>query len=362
MVRAEERLEIRVETITSAVLSIAEKHLGEFRIRNGQVVTKICPFCQGGDNGDENTFAVGLYNGAYSCLRGGCNKTGNLRDLCNHFGVMHDDLTYNPKPIGVNKKKIYEKPDASKYTVINEEGVTYLGVRKISEQTISDFNLLSDDQGNIVFPFFREGELVFVKYRKPYKDKSGPKEWQDKNTEPILFGMDMASFHKPLIITEGEIDALSLYEAGCANVVSVPSGCNNMEWITNCWDWLEKFSQIILFGDSDEPGIEMCNTLMKRLGEDRCMMPKEYPEFILNGELKGRPCKDANEILYCYGPEVLKSIVDSCEPAPIKGVLNLASVPFIDPSTIPRIFTRVPALDNAIGGLGEGGVTVFTGK
>ena len=29
---------------------------------------------------------------------------------------------------------------------------------------------------------------------------------------------------------------------------------------------------------------------------------------------------------------------------------------------MPRIFTRIPALDNMIGGLAEGGVTVFSGK
>lgn len=349
-----------MDTITSTVLSIAEKHLGEFRIRNGQIVAVTCPFCKGGDNGDQNTFAVGMYNGAWSCLRGGCGKTGSLKELCDYFGEHPGDITYNPKPIG-NKKKVYEKPDGSNYCPMTEEVVTYFGVRKISEETLNEFNIMSDNKGNIVFPFFRDGELVFAKYRKPYKN-DGPKEWQDTNTEPILFGMDLASFHQPLIITEGEIDALSLYEAGCTNVVSVPCGCKNMEWITNCWDWLEKFSQIIIFGDSDEPGLEMANTLMKRLGEDRCMMPSEYPPLIINGEEKGRPCKDANEILYSYGPDVLRELVEKCEPAPIKGVLNLASVPFVDPSSIPRVYTRIPALDNAIGGLGEGGVTVFTGK
>ena len=237
-------------------------------------------------------------------------------------------------------------------------------MRRISEQTLRDFNVSATTEGNIFFPFFRNKELVFAKYRKPkkYQKGDGPKEWQDRNTEPILFGMDMVSFNKPLIITEGQIDALSLYEAGCTNVVSVPCGCSNLDWINSCWDWLENFSQIVIFGDNDDPGTEMIANVMKRLGEDRCMIPPDYPDLIIDGENAGRACKDANEILYSYGAEYLQEFVKTCEPAPIKGVLNLASIPFVDPTSIPRIYTRIPALDNAIGGLGEGTVTVFTGK
>lgn len=38
------------------------------------------------------------------------------------------------------------------------------------------------------------------------------------------------------ITVTGNCDALSLYEAGARNVVSVPSGCTNLEWIDHCWD------------------------------------------------------------------------------------------------------------------------------
>lgn len=352
-----------MDSMTSAVIELAEKHLGDFKIRNGQIVAKICPFCRGGNSHDLDTFAVGMHNGAYCCKRGSCNKTGSFKDLCDYFGVHHPELNNLPKIVGT-VRKTYEKPNIDDLKPLTEDIITYFAIRKISEQTLNDFRISSDENGNIVFPFFRNNELTYVKYRKAKKHTKadGPKEWSMRNTEPILFGMDNIAFNKPLIITEGQIDAMSLYEAGCTNVVSVPCGCNNMEWINLCWDWLESFSQIIIFGDSDEPGIEMCNTLMKRLGEDRCMIPKEYPELIVNGQSANRSCKDANEILYCYGPETLKSIVDACEPAPIKGVLNLASVQFVDPTTMPRIYTRIPELDNMIGGFGEGSLTVISGK
>lgn len=352
-----------MDSTTSAVIELADKHLGEFKIRNGEIVAKTCPFCNGGNSHDFYTFAIGMHNGSWSCLRGGCGKKGSFKDLCDFFGE-HPSINMSiPREMG-GRKKAYEKPDPDMLQDITEDIVTYFGIRKISEQTLKDFKIASDSNGNIVFPFYRDGILTYVKYRKPKRVEKGdgPKEWQNKNTESILFGMDMVSFNKPLIITEGQIDAMSLYEAGCTNVVSVPAGCNNMDWVDNCWDWLEKFNQIILFGDNDEPGIEMVSVLMKRLGEDRCMVPKDYPELIINGHSQNRACKDANEILYCYGPEALQEMVNACEPAPIKGVLNLARVPFVDPSTLPRIYTKIPQLDNMIGGFGEGTLTILSGK
>ncbi len=350
-----------MQNITGAVIGLCERHIGEFRIRNGQAVAKYCPFCKGGAHADTETFSIGLYNGAFSCLRGGCSKSGSFRELCEFFGETAIDEIALPRE---KTKKTYVKPDPQLLKPVTEEIITYFAKRRISETTLSDFNISADANGNIVFPFYRNSELVYVKYRKPQKHKKedGPKEWTERNLEPILFGMDNVSFNAPLYITEGEIDALSLYEAGVHNVVSVPSGCNNFDWVTICWDWLERFQQIVLFGDSDEPGAEMVNTLMKRLGEDRCMLAPVYPQLVVNGTDMGRLCKDANEILYAYGPETLSELAHASEHVPIKGILNLADVNFIDPTSVPKIFTRIPELDNMIGGLCEGGVTIFSGK
>ena len=69
---------------------------------------------------------------------------------------------------------------------------------------------------------------------------------------------------KPLVITEGEPDCMSVIEAGYTNAVSVPNGCNSMKWIEQCWDWLEQFQKIIVWGDGDEPGIKARNEICNR--------------------------------------------------------------------------------------------------
>lgn len=351
-----------MEEMGTAVLELAGKHLGNFKVKNGQVVAEYCPICKGNTH-DRETFAIGLSNGLWQCLRGTCGKKGNFKQLCDMFGEQAP-TTYSLPTITQQRKKSYDRPNSEELCPVTPEIIKYFALRRISEQTMQDWKISADKNGNIVFPFYRDGELVYVKYRKPkrHAKEDGPKEWQMANTEPILFGMDMVSFNKPLVITEGEFDALALYEAGVSNVVSVPCGCNNLDWIELCYDWLEKFNQIILFGDSDEPGMLMVSTLSKRLGEDRCMIPKEYPEMIWNGEDKNRICKDANEILICYGPEALKSIVDSCEPAPIKGVIDVGKIVYVDPIFKPRIMTKIPLLDLMTGGFQEGGVTILSGK
>lgn len=351
-----------MDSMAAAVINLAEKHLGSFRVKNGQVIAEYCPFCNGHEV-DKETFAIGLNNGCWNCLRGSCGKKGSFKELSEFFGEQAP-VGYSLPKMTEQKKKSYTRPSTDDLYPMTEEMVTYFATRHISEQTMLDWQIAADKDGNIVFPFYRDNELIYVKYRKPkrYEKSDGPKEWQMHNTEPILFGMDMTSFNKPLVITEGEIDCLALYESGVTNVVSVPCGCNNLEWVNLCWEYLEKFNQIILFGDSDEPGLEMVSILSKRLGEDRCMIPKEYPEFIWEGKDQNRICKDANEILMCYGPEFLKEMVDSCEPAPIKGVLELSKIPFIDPTTVPRLLTKIPALDNMIGGFSEGSLCIISGK
>lgn len=357
-----------MDSIYNAVMDLANKYLKPYKVKNGQVVPELCPFCGKEQTHDKETFAIGTYNGLWNCLRGSCHgingsREGNFKQLCDYFGETSFEFSSLPKSIRA-AKKVYVKPDPTKFKDITEAGINYLASRGISPDTIKDFGLLSDEEGNIVFPFYRDKKLVYIKKRKPkkYYKGDGPKEWQEANTEPILFGMDNVSFRKPLVICEGEIDALSLYEAGVHNVVSVPAGCNNTEWVDLCWDWLESFNEIILFGDSDEPGMEMVSILMKRLGEDRCMVPKEYPELIFNGKDYNKICKDANEILMCYGADNLKALVDACEPAPIKGLLDVSTIPYVNPASIPRIITKIPALDKMIGGFAEAGLTIISGQ
>lgn len=351
------------EATKAQLIQFADQFLAPYKVRvkiSGkieEIVPSLCPFCGGGDNHDEDTFALSVDKGVFVCKRGSCGKRGRFDVLAEHFGSSASVKRSIPE---VQKtEESFVLPDTLTFPPTSAI-YDYFDRRKISKETVDAFKIASDADGNIVFPFYFNGTNIFEKYRKPFKhDKKSkaPKEWRCAGAKSILFGMDACSFNQPLVITEGQIDAMSLYEAGITNVVSVPSGCEDLNWIQHCYDWLEHFRTIILFGDNDDPGRAMVQNVAKRLDETRCLIVDDYP---LRPD--GRPCKDANEVLYFHGGFQLIDMVESAKAFPVKGLLNLAAVAPYDPTTVPRIKTMIPALDATIGGLIDGGITIFTGK
>lgn len=350
------------EAAVSEMLSFADTFLVPYAVREKtdgtrEIVPRLCPFCKGGEHEDEHSFALSLDYGVYVCKRGSCGQRGRFQMLAEHVGFK----TTIAAPTGSKKKKKsqFSLPQVELLPP-TEEAYAFFKSRGISKETVDAFRIASDEKGNIVFPFYFSGENVFVKFRKPYKrqpaDKS-PKEWREPGTKAILFGMDDCSFKKPLVITEGQIDAMALYEAGIRNVVSVPSGCEDMSWIENCWSWLEKFKTIVLFGDNDDPGKQMIARVITRLDESRCRIVDDYPD-----KPNGDPCKDANEVLYYHGGMKLIDMIESAREIPVKGLINLGDVIPVALDSIPNIRTRIPDLDRAIRGLREGGVTIWTGR
>lgn len=77
----------------------------------------------------------------------------------------------------------------------------------------------------------------------------------------------------------GEIDKLSMEEAGFKNVVSVPEGANRtvrpvpkpskdkaFAYVWNCWAATEQAACILLATDDDGPGHALAEELARRLG------------------------------------------------------------------------------------------------
>ena len=340
---------------TNQIVDFANRHLEPYKINNRsrEISPLYCPICHGGGNRDKHTFFLNIDSGLACCKRGSCEWKGTIAMLADKFG--EDPSQYGGQAYN-RKKKVFVKPEIQlnpRTDVINH----YFDQRGISESTLDKYNIAADDNGNVIFPFYEGDTMVFVKYRKPIiPSPHKMKEWQEPDTKPVLFGMQTCSFDKPLVICEGEIDALSCSEAGIDNVVSVPCGCDDLYWVELCWDWLEQFKTIVLFGDNDVPGRKMVDQLVKRFGEDRCKVVKSYPD-----KSDGIPCKDPNEILTECGDLELIESFESAEDIPVKGIIQLADVVPIDVTTIPRIQIGIPKLDEALGGLALGAITVFTG-
>src|SRR5699024_2896695 len=131
-------------------------------------------------------------------------------------GVLKDDKVkyIKPKPVPLN---------------VSEKVKKYLGNRGISEYTIQRFKICSKDINGmewILFPFYKNEELVNYKYRNAKKDFM-----QEKGAELTMWNYDGVKGLEQIIITEGIIDAISIYESGLHNVCSVPNGATSMNFL-----------------------------------------------------------------------------------------------------------------------------------
>jgi twinkle protein len=330
----------------------ARRHLGQYKVRGSEIVASLCPFCGGGTHKDRETFALNVSKLTFNCKRGSCGRSGTFWQLCREFGEEAD--RQDNYEIFHKQQRVYKKP-AVKIRPITNQAEQYLSLRKISRATLDRCGVGTDDSGNILFTYYDEtGEHVFTSFRPAKKLDSGDmKAWRETNTKPVLYLMNLCTVDKPLIITEGQIDALSLIEAGIENAVSVPSGSEDFTWLDTCWNWLQQFNSIILFGDNDVPGRDMVQRLIIRLGTYRCStIPIEF--------YKG--CKDANEILYRHGKDTLKLAVENAKPIPIAGLIDLADVKPFDVRNVERVKSNISFLDAATGGFLMGELSVWTGK
>lgn len=212
-----------------------------------------------------------------------------------------------------------------------------------SGQRDQDGQVNADQAGDIlVFPFIRNGFEVGAKYRA-----KGKRFWQKPDCPKLFFNGDvlddpsLIDGSHALVITEGEVDALSFIAAGYPFVVSVPDGAppardkngrlinvpegtadidiendDKFSFIVNEWDALAKIKSIIIATDGDEPGQRLAKELTRRLDKIRCMFVT-YPEG----------CKDANEVLEKHGPLAVMDLVKGAKPYPVSGVYSFNDLP-----------------------------------
>jgi len=320
----------------------ASKHFKEYKQKGAEIIPTYCPFCYGGQNSDKYTFALNIENETYNCKRGSCDKSGHFSQLLKHFG--ENAPTHEIK----RPTKTYKKPK-TEVNPATKKVEDYLILRGISKDVWQHFGV-GEHKGNIAFPYYDEtGQLTLMKFRKPEKyTGNGQKAWREEGGKAIFWGMQHCRPGKPLIITEGEFDALSLAEVGLVNVASVPSGAEDLTCVDHCWDWLEQFRKIIIWPDNDEPGQEMCQKLINKLGSWRCAVVETEH-------------KDANECLYKAGVDAVIECVDNAKDVPIAGLKRLADVKAFDYEGLMRIRSSIGLVNKYTAGFRGGEVSIWTG-
>jgi twinkle protein len=238
---------------------------------------------------------------------------------CNHCGiVLVENKPFEPKrtQIEFKRPKIVE---LSKYT---DNCLKFFKTRLISEKTLLELKVTEAIEWmpnaraeipTIQFNYFRNGELINIKSRGKNKDFK-----LFKDAELIFYNLDATIDNETIIICEGEMDALAIYECGFKNVISVPNGAGlgkiNFEYLDNCIDSFSDNTKFLLALDNDKAGLNLQNELARRLGFENC------------SKITFKDCKDANDCLIKYG---MKAVIDSINDAkefPIVGVFNALDI------------------------------------
>jgi twinkle protein len=219
-----------------------------------------CLWCNGGDH-LKSSMVIDYQEGTFTCNRkNSCGVSGNLYTLKEKLGI-----DTKPKYIYQSKKQF--KP-IKKDLIVQEKEINFFKDRCIKNETVKYFKIYLGKYNNedaLCFPYFYQGKLANIKYRLKNKDFR-----QEKDPYSTLWNIDNIDYSKELIIVEGEMDCLSLYQYGMKNVVSVPCGVSNLNWIDNNWEELEQLNSIILALDNDKAGNEAVENISKRLGKHRC--------------------------------------------------------------------------------------------
>lgn len=195
------------------------------------------------------------------------------------------------RPIPANKTTTtWVKPKKPKCSSPSGAVLDYLREeRNISADALRIYRIA--ERGNdIIFPFLNpEGELVNYKIRPARKlTKEDPKAKPEiAGMEQILFGWQAIDPNaRSVIICEGEIDALSWCTYGWG-ALSVPFGAQNLNWIENDFERLERFEKIYVSTDMDKPGEKCAKGIIDRLGAHRCvrvrLLRKDANECLVDG-------------------------------------------------------------------------------
>jgi twinkle protein len=238
---------------------------------------------------------------------------------CHHCDSTFQLHTFKRKGMA---DKEYIKPPEKQIIEVSTKVEQWFAERGISKKTLNDLRVTegfeympqtAKEENTIQFNYFIGEELINVKYR------DGRKNFKlYKGAEKIFYNLDAITNTDTCIIVEGEMDTLSLHEAGITNVVSVPNGAtlssNNLDYLDNCIDYFEDKKKVILAVDQDEAGNALKQEFIRRLGAEVCYLV----DFV--------DCKDANEYLLKYGSEDLTKVINSNKQVPLENVSTLADI------------------------------------
>lgn len=213
----------------------------------------------------------------------------------------------------------------------------WLEARAIDPEVAARYGVRSiERQGTewVVIPYVVDGLIVNNKYR----ELGTKRHAQDPDGQKVFWNQDVLKDTtlegQPLIITEGEWDALTAIECGYNRTMSVPDGApakpqggydggEKYSYVLPFRPQLQNIPEIILATDGDEPGGNLLSDLAIRIGRVRCKSLK-YP----------RGCKDLNDAKMKYGNRGVVETINRAKWMAVPGTYTMSELPD-EPAPVP---------------------------
>ena len=284
-----------------------------------------CPFC-GKDGGH---FQINTETHLFHCFS--CSKGGRgvrrlkveLGDASPNYVSLKDSVpTVITLPdVNVQHQNLKDYNEALEYFLVDRQ----IHAKVIDKMKLGFskqyFKKIEAHSPAVSYPYFVNGKAVFIKYRTlpPEKKAFISTEIDDiplYNQDCLQKGIDR------LLITEGELDLLTLLSQGYEHVVAVPgAGIKKSLWVGLIDSVAPKSIYIIL--DNDPPGIEGARKLAEKIGLNKAKVVT-LPPFT---DAEGNAGKDIND-WFRFGKtkEELEELVNSAKFLDVLGVHSLASI------------------------------------
>jgi 5S rRNA maturation endonuclease (ribonuclease M5)/KaiC/GvpD/RAD55 family RecA-like ATPase len=353
----------------SQAIEFAKVHGWGYKIVGNQLLTD-CPIC-----GKVEHFYMNVQTALWDCKV--CGQSGNLYQLRKHLGDQIPGLVSMQESMGMSATPRGELPNivvVHDALLKDESALDYLiHTRKFSMEIIEKLQLglwTTSKAKYIIYPYVNDGKYLYVKMRCiPPVPAGMEKFYGAKGRENPLFQSDVLNQEDfdELILVEGEGDTAAMMTLGYNNVAGIP-GANMKKavWIDRLDEWYEKRSQtgktprIYILYDSDKPGQEAAEEIIKRIGINRCYLIK-LPEF---NKIDGRIGKDVGEWMVAgHTKEELDKIKGEAQRLIPKGTIDIGSA--LDEianrltpggSIEPTYITPWPSVNTLLGGAEPGDV------
>lgn len=229
---------------------------------------------------------------------------------CGHYSPSEETLEVAHRRTTV---KEFE-PLVGDYTALKARGIHQDTCEKYGYFLASDWNKETERTERCQVANIRDAKGTLIGQKVRFKDKVFKTHGKPQDA---LFGMHLFTGGKKLVITEGEIDALSVSQVNGNKypVVSIPTGAGKhiKTIVGKHLEYLDNFEEIILFFDSDDVGTTAAKEVASILPPNKVKLAKLGAYKDANEALVAKDYKAINNAIFtaeAYKPDGLLTIED----------------------------------------------------